>query len=579
MSARDPSEDTTGHRAAKLPAAFVHNGWHYAFIRELGRGGFGVVFLADRTQEGTTQRVAIKVLRPMAGNRGHEGRFQHELQLLAYQPHEAFPKVIDLLTVESDPAVVIEWVSGTSLGDFNEQSLPARVVTEIAAAVAEAMVAAFAYVPPGNSQPLRLVHRDIKPDNLIVSATGSVRLLDLGAATAGESYRAPFTHIAGGRPISPGTAPPEARGEGSGQPEDVYALGATILALRTGGVFFSVPEHRAALQRVPEPNLRAWVERMIAPYPDDRPQMSEVASHLRELAEGLPRPSLVAWVASGMPVGGSLAPAPDVAIGGSETLAPAQAGTPAGAVAPAQAVTPAGAAAPAPAAPWLAIIGGMAVLGVGAFALAAGAWALGHFGTGAREGGFVGGEPSEESTAAATANPAASSGKPRPESSVTNPETPGEIPIDMPETPLKAGSGPATGAVDAPPAEGSGAKLPVPAPEKATQPAPEKAVEPTPVGRTPVDPPPGIDPPIKGDQTPGSATIKTYGRCAAKIDGTAPAPGRVSLPVGQHQIECSFTRAVGTGESTTTQAANFEVVSGASVALACDAIKLVCGPS
>lgn len=305
--------DPTG---AQLPANFENGGWEYRFHRRIGRGGFGAVYEVEREKDGGRQRVAIKVL-DAGGNAGAaRGRFQDELTLLLRLDHPAFPRVYELVTVGGREAVVMELVSGCSLADFDDRALPESVVAEIGAEVACALHDAWEFVPRGEVEPLRLLHRDLKPPNLMVERTGRVRVLDLGAARSAPEYRGVETRRDGLVPVTPAYVPPEVvhsvlehgwSGRIAPAPaEDVYSLGATLLALATGASYpneigRSWKAHARICTGYSGFALQPVLAGMLSREPETRPSMAEVEIQLRAVARSLGGPSIREWTERGFP--------------------------------------------------------------------------------------------------------------------------------------------------------------------------------------------------------------------------------------------------------------------------------------
>ncbi len=194
--------------------------------RMIGRGGMGEVYLAHRADGAFEQRVALKLLRRESG--GEMPRFHAERQILARLEHRGIARILDGgVAPDGRPYTVVEYVEGRSLSEFcaeRRASLHERLTLFMA--VCDAVAFAHRNL---------VIHRDLKPDNVLVDTKGTVKLLDFGiaklldtAATAGDGLNtvAPFT---------PDYAAPE---QLSGEPvttaTDVYALGVVLFELLTG---------------------------------------------------------------------------------------------------------------------------------------------------------------------------------------------------------------------------------------------------------------------------------------------------------------------------------------------------------
>jgi hypothetical protein len=188
----------------------------YRIVRELGRGGMGVVHLAERADGEFAQQVALKCLAER-GSAANTELFRRERQILAGLRH---PNIARLLDGGSDEGLLwfaMEWVEGERIDRHcRRHALPLDARLQLWLGVAEAVQFAHARL---------LIHRDIKPGNVLVDADGRPRLLDFGIATLlgdGDSPRA----------YSPGHASPEQLAGGEvGTASDQYQLGLLLAGL------------------------------------------------------------------------------------------------------------------------------------------------------------------------------------------------------------------------------------------------------------------------------------------------------------------------------------------------------------
>jgi len=201
----------------------------YRLVRRLGEGGMGEVFLAERSDGEFEQRVALKRIRAGLDSQAIAERFLRERQILARLDHPGIAHLLDGgRTEEGDPYFVLEHVEGAPITTWCEQraaSLGARIRLMIE--VAEAVAAAHRQL---------VVHRDLKPTNILVTASGRVKLLDFGIAKLlqAEAFDERQTQI-GGQPLTPAYAAPEQiLGEAVTTATDVYSMGALLFELLTG---------------------------------------------------------------------------------------------------------------------------------------------------------------------------------------------------------------------------------------------------------------------------------------------------------------------------------------------------------
>jgi len=203
----------------------------YRLLREIGHGGMGVVYLAERADGQFDQRVAIKLVRLGPLRSDLVQRFQRERQLLASLNHPGIARLLgggvsDPVPGASEglPYLVMEYIEGEPITEAASSfSLRQRldVFREVCAAVQHANHAL-------------IVHRDLKPSNILVTASGRVKLLDFGVARLLEETEEPQTRTAVGALTPTYAAPEQIRSEPTTTATDVYALGVLLYELLTG---------------------------------------------------------------------------------------------------------------------------------------------------------------------------------------------------------------------------------------------------------------------------------------------------------------------------------------------------------
>jgi len=201
----------------------------YELVRELGRGGMGTVWLAQRADQHFEKQVGIKLLKRGTDTDEVLRRFHAERQILARLDHPNIARLLDAGTTDDDlPYFVMEYVEGRRLTDFvRDQQLSLgkrlRLFLKICAAVQ------FAH------QNL-VVHRDLKPGNILVTPGGEPKLLDFGVAKLlAPDDDAWQVTLPGQERFTPGYASPEqVRGEPITTVSDVYSLGALLYEVLTG---------------------------------------------------------------------------------------------------------------------------------------------------------------------------------------------------------------------------------------------------------------------------------------------------------------------------------------------------------
>ena len=200
----------------------------FRLVREIGRGGMGRVYLAERDQGTFAQRVALKVIASARRSGELQRRFLAEQRALARLDHPNVARIVDGGVHDDVPWFAMEYVDGLRIDDWcDAQRRTVRARLALMIAVCDAVQAAHQGL---------VIHRDLKPSNILVTPEGQVRLLDFGvaklldpdpeSADVTQAYVLPFT---------PEYAAPEQWGrEPATTATDCYALGALLYQLLCG---------------------------------------------------------------------------------------------------------------------------------------------------------------------------------------------------------------------------------------------------------------------------------------------------------------------------------------------------------
>ncbi|BBC23633.1 serine/threonine protein kinase [Pseudanabaena sp. ABRG5-3] len=241
----------------------------YRISHVLGQGGIGITYAAEDLQTG--DRVALKAL---SLRRMNEWKvlelFEREAKVLAQLEHPAIPRYLDYFQIDHvsdrDFYIVQQLVEGRSLAQeiANGWHGSESDIKQIAEQVLDILIYLHELKPP-------VVHRDIKPQNLIRQPSGKIALVDFGAVQ--DTYR--NTQIGGSTVVGTyGYMPPEQFRGKSLPATDLYALGATILFLLTGRSPADLPEVRFKIDFRSSvdisPHFANWLDKMIEPAIEDR---------------------------------------------------------------------------------------------------------------------------------------------------------------------------------------------------------------------------------------------------------------------------------------------------------------------
>lgn len=262
-------------------------GNRYELDEIVGRGGMADVYRGvDRTLR---RPVAVKVLREGAEDESDRARFTTEARTLARLSHAGLVTVLDAGITEERPFLVLELVDGPTLAEVSaEGPIDADRVAGIGAQLADAL--AYAHEQG-------VVHRDVKPANVLLATETRVKLADFGIARLiGDTVR----HTRTGQAIGTAAylAPEQVRGEEVTPAADIYSLGLVLLEALTGERAYPGAPSESALARLsrqPEvPSSLPWrdlLAQMTALDPTSRPDAREVARRLRGTPERTSTPT------------------------------------------------------------------------------------------------------------------------------------------------------------------------------------------------------------------------------------------------------------------------------------------------
>jgi tetratricopeptide (TPR) repeat protein/predicted Ser/Thr protein kinase len=242
----------------------------YRVLRELGQGGMGTVYLAERADGEYEGQVAIKVTRDGPGNAERLRRLRTERQILANLRHPNIAGLLDGGTTDDGaPYVVMEYVEGTRIDLYcDAHRLDVRARIELVRTLAGAVEHANRNL---------VVHRDIKPGNILVTGDGIPKLLDFGIAKLLDAEADPdVTRTTTTRILTPAYASPEQiAGDAITTASDVYSLGVVCYVILIGRLPYQLGDARTPSE----------VVRIVSEAPVTRPSDAVTTGQAEELAE------------------------------------------------------------------------------------------------------------------------------------------------------------------------------------------------------------------------------------------------------------------------------------------------------
>lgn len=268
-------------------------GGRYEILQRLGAGGMATVYLANHRL--LERKVAVKILNPeYASDEEFVRRFRREAQAAASLSHPNIVSIYDVGHEGDIHYIVMEYVPGETLKELinREGPLPVRQAVDIATQICDALVCAHRN---------RIIHRDIKPHNILLTKDGRAKVSDFGIARAAAS--ATLTHSGSIVGSVHYFAPEQARGSITDEKSDIYSLGIVLYEMLTGKVPFQGESPisvalRHVQERIPSPRetvptIPPEVERIVMQAAERDPQQryqsaAQMLGDLRRVARMLP---------------------------------------------------------------------------------------------------------------------------------------------------------------------------------------------------------------------------------------------------------------------------------------------------
>ncbi|MBI2620361.1 MAG: protein kinase [Ignavibacteriales bacterium] len=208
---------------------------HYKILEKLGEGGMGVVYKAQDTK--LNRPVALKFLPPAVASGDQEkARFLHEAHAISSLNHPHIATIHDVEEIEGNNFIVLEYIEGGTLKQLlKQQQLSVREALDFATQLADGLAHAHAR---------GIVHRDLKTDNVMITAEGKVKITDFGLAKLKGATKVTKTGSTVGTAAY--MSPEQARGDDVDHRSDIFSFGVVLYELLTGELPFKA-EHEAAL--------------------------------------------------------------------------------------------------------------------------------------------------------------------------------------------------------------------------------------------------------------------------------------------------------------------------------------------
>ena len=226
----------------------------YVLHQKVARGGMAELFLADYEREdGFRRKVAIKRILPhLAGNQNFIRMFTREARVAALLQHPNVVQIFDYGNIENAYFIAMEFIDGKNLGEVIKEfghGLPVEIAVFIMSQVCKGLDYSHNKKDDTTGEPFKIVHRDISPQNLLISYQGEVKISDFGISKARSEPSLTQAGVVKGKLVY--LSPEQALGEHIDHQADIYALGLVFYETLTGKRVYEFANEVDAIRTIP----------------------------------------------------------------------------------------------------------------------------------------------------------------------------------------------------------------------------------------------------------------------------------------------------------------------------------------
>ena len=243
----------------------------YQLHQKVARGGMAELFLADYVREdGFRRKVAVKRILPhLAGNQNFIKMFTREARVAALLQHPNVVQIFDYGNIENAYFIAMEFIDGKNLGEILktlDHGLPADIAVYIMSQICKGLDYSHNKKDDSTGEPFKIVHRDISPQNLLISYQGEVKISDFGISKARSEPSLTQAGVVKGKLAY--LSPEQALGEPIDHRADIYALGLVFYETLTGKRVYEFGNEVDAIRTIPVMEIEP-LQKSVSNIPDE----------------------------------------------------------------------------------------------------------------------------------------------------------------------------------------------------------------------------------------------------------------------------------------------------------------------